>query len=292
MCPNCSVSLTYHVSPSGSFLQCHYCGYRSEVPSKCPSCGSDHLYNMGFGTQQVEKQLSDKYPAARVMRLDADTVTKKDSHDKILNAFKNHKADILVGTQMVAKGHDFPGVTLVGVILADGSLYSSDYKAKEQSFSLFTQVIGRAGRSSKRGTALIQTFSPYNEALNLAASQDYERFYDSEIALRKALLFPPFCDICVMELKDENEERLNESSEKLMKIISDLLSGEFKETKIILYGPFEAMPYKINNIYRKKCVVKFRFSSGSSRFLKEIISEFRKVSGKTLFSVDINPKNV
>jgi len=291
-CPNCSVSLTYHIDGGRRSLHCHYCGYKRLVPNRCPSCGSDHLMNFGYGTQQLEEQIKQNFPDAKVLRFDADTVTKKNSHDSIINAFRNKEADILIGTQMVAKGHDFPGVSLVGVIMADSSLYSSDYKAKEQSFALFTQVMGRAGRASVPGHALIQTFSPYNETLMLSSTQDYEKFYESEIALRKALLFPPFCDICSIELKGDKEDKINEDSKLLLDMISEMLKNDFKDIKIILYGPFEAFPYKVNNVYRKKVIIKFKYSSRLALFIDTLIRAFPKDSKGTYLSVDINPMGI
>jgi len=292
MCPNCSVSLTYHKDDTGSFLFCHYCGYKRSVPKTCPSCKSEHLMNFGFGTQQLEVQIKDKFPEARILRLDADTVTRKNAHDKIISSFRNKEADILIGTQMVAKGHDFPGVSLVGIIMADSSLYSSDFRAKEQSFSLFTQVIGRAGRADVPGTALIQTFSPFNETLMLSSTQDYIKFYRSEIALRKALLFPPFCDICVIEQKNTDEGKLDEYSKLLMDSLSELIKNDYSDLKLIVYGPFEAYPYKLNQVYRKKTVIKFKFSVRFAEMVNKLLITFPKISKGEYLSVDINPTNI
>ncbi len=292
MCPNCSVSLTFHKDDNRSFLFCHYCGYKRSVPSVCPSCKSEHLMNFGFGTQQLEVQIKEKFPEARISRLDADTVTKKNAHDKIISAFRNKESDILIGTQMVAKGHDFPGVSLVGIIMADSSLYSSDFRAKEQSFSLFTQVIGRAGRANVPGTALIQTFSPFNETLMLSSTQDYIKFYNSEIALRKALLFPPFCDICVIEQKNTDEERLEECSKLLMEMLSELMTKDYNDLKLIVYGPFEAYPYKLNQVYRKKTVIKFKYSSHFASMIDKLLITFPKISKGEYLSIDINPTNI
>ena len=208
LCPRCSVALTYHATRrvaatdnkddyrdehiSAGRLECHYCGYRTSAPAKCPECGSDNMFYMGWGTQRVEQELTELFPTARVLRMDADTTRTRSAYDDILGAFGRHEVDILIGTQMVTKGHDFPDVTLVGVLLAESSLYLDDYRAAERTFSLITQVIGRAGRASLPGRAVIQTYTPDNVSLGYACRQDYENFYDNEIRLRRAYSFPPF----------------------------------------------------------------------------------------------------
>ncbi|MBR2850365.1 MAG: primosomal protein N', partial [Clostridia bacterium] len=187
-CPTCSVSMTYHTY-GGSYdrgeLRCHWCGRRMPVPTTCPSCQSEHIARMGYGTQRIEQELSELLPTANILRMDTDTTSAKNAYEELLGKFRRREADILLGTQMVTKGHDFPAVTLVGVLLADASLYLDDYRAAERTFAMLTQVIGRAGRAVKEGEAIIQTNNPDNDCIRLACKQDYERFYENEIRLRK-----------------------------------------------------------------------------------------------------------
>ncbi len=278
-CPNCSVSLTLHQKGDGYRLVCHYCGYSEAPPLECPTCKGKHIQYRGYGTQKLEEEIKKLFPDAKVLRLDADTTKKKQSHDSIISDFENHKADILIGTQMVAKGHNFPDVTLVGVIMADLSLFSSDFRANEHTFSLMTQVVGRAGRSAKRGRAVIQTMNPYNEIIELCTTQDYDAFFDSEIALRKALIFPPFCSVGAFYMTSEKESELDKASEFINNYMSRLLEDEFKDVKIIAYGPFEAVPYKVKNTYRRKLVVKFKNNKRTRALFKRVLEEFYKKDG-------------
>jgi primosomal protein N' (replication factor Y) len=278
-CPNCSVSMTLHQKEKGYQLVCHYCGYSSPPPLTCPTCNSKHMQYRGYGTQKLEEEIKRLFPEARVLRLDADTTKKKLSHDGIIADFEKHRADILIGTQMVAKGHNFPDVTLVGVIMADLSLFSSDYRASEHTFSLMTQVVGRAGRGKKKGRAVIQTMNPYNEIIELCSTQDYNTFFEGEIALRKALIFPPFCSVGAFYLTCDSEDKLLEASEALNSAMSERLSGEYKDVRIIAYGPFEAIPYKIKNTYRRKLVVKYKNNSRTRALFSEVLSEFYKKDG-------------
>ena len=195
-CPNCSLPLTYH-KVNGSII-CHYCGYIREMDRVCPECGARFFSMKGTGTQRIEDEISALFPTARVLRMDADTTSTKNAFETKFRAFAEGEYDIIVGTQMIAKGLDFPNVTLVGVLKTDNSLYAGDFRAYERTFSLITQVVGRSGRGGKRGRALIQTFSPDHYVLNLAARQDYPAFYEQEIALREAMLYPPYCDIIVV----------------------------------------------------------------------------------------------
>ncbi len=205
VCPYCGVSMPYHKKDER--LVCHYCGYSVPVPHSCPKCGGKTMKYSGMGTQKAEEDLSAVFPDARILRMDADTVAEKGSRDKILTSFSNGECDILLGTQMITKGLDFPNVTLVGVLLADIMLFSSDFRALEKTFSLMTQVIGRAGRSNKSGRAVIQSFYPEHRVFRYALDQDYVGFYGNETSFRKTMLYPPYCDICQVSFIAKTEER-------------------------------------------------------------------------------------
>jgi len=273
-CPNCSVPMTLHLVDGEYKLACHWCGYKSAPPSVCPECSSHHMQYRGYGTEKLEEELKRRFPMARVLRMDADTTGKKHSHDEIISSFASHEADILIGTQMVTKGHNFPDVTLVGVIMADLSLQVSDYRSFENTFSLLTQVVGRAGRGKKKGCALIQTADSTSEIINLCTTQDYDGFYKGEIALRRALMFPPFCSVGMFFMTSDSERDLEKASEKLGAEFSKRLASEYLDVKIIAYGPFEAFPYKIKNKYRRKLVVKYRDSARVRSLFREILLSF------------------
>ena len=294
MCPHCSVSYTYHTRPGGrGYLFCHYCGSKEAVPDKCPQCGNETLKHVGFGTQMVEEELTRLFPAARVMRMDADTTSTKFSYDKLLGSFREGEADILIGTQMVTKGHDFPNVTLVGVINADSSLYLSDYKANERTFGLLTQVIGRAGRGEKKGCALIQTYNPAHPVLMLSSEQDYDRMYRNEIALRRSLVFPPFCDMVLFTLSSESETELMAAVRSFASLFRQLNAEQFPDVKAVVFGPMEAPVYKLNGIYRMRLVIKCRFHAATRRLIAEAYAAIsRKVGRKIGISADVNPTNL
>ncbi len=287
-CPRCSVSLTYHNGPEGGKLLCHMCGYTDRVPKKCPACSADKLSFLGYGTQKLEAELNKYLPDMSVLRMDADTTGGKMSYDRMLDDFREGRGDILLGTQMVAKGHDFPRVTLVGVALADTSLYVSDFRAAEKTFSLLTQVIGRAGRAADGGIAIIQTFAPKNEVIRLACLQDYERFYEGEIALRRELLYPPFCDIVNLTLTSSDEAELIRESKRLSDSILKKLEGELGKLPFVVFGPFEAQVYKINDKYRMRMVIKCRLNKQSRSLFHQLLCEFSD-SRKVTLAVDMNP---
>lgn len=289
-CPRCSVSLTYHTNASGGKMLCHLCGYTAKTPRACPSCGGDKLSFLGYGTQKLESELEKYLPDMKVMRMDADTTSGKMSYDRMLEDFRRGDADILLGTQMVAKGHDFPRVTLVGVALADTSLYVSDFRAAERTFSLLTQVIGRAGRAKDGGVAVIQTYSPKNEVIRLACLQDYDAFYEGEIALRRELSYPPFCDMVTLTLTSENESTLFSEAKHLSDVILERLSGNYGYEKLpfVVFGPFEADIYKLNEKYRMKMVVKCKLNKQSRGLFHELLLEFSPRKNITL-ALDLNP---
>lgn len=301
-CPHCSVSMTYHTKNgtySEGYLVCHWCGHKESLPKKCPSCNSDKLAHMGYGTQRVEEELSELVPGAKVLRMDTDTTGTKFSYDKILGAFRSKEADILLGTQMVTKGHDFPSVTLVGVLLADASLYLDDYRANERTFSMLTQVIGRAGRASDNGRAIIQTNNPDNDIIKLACAQDYETFFEREIKLRKLLVFPPYCDIVLMTISSEDERELFIAVKKLCSEFKKLTEGkgEFSDVKMQVFGPFEAPVYKVEGRCRMRLVIKCRLNKRSRElfatmlriFTSERASGTSKQTRKPVLAIDFNP---
>ncbi len=290
-CPHCSVSLTYHTGKGGGYMLCHLCGYKDAVARTCPSCGAENLSFLGFGTQRVESDLVRFVPDMPVTRMDADTTGQKLAYDRMLEDFRHERARILLGTQMVTKGHDFPKVTLVGVVLADTSLYVSDFRASERTFSLLTQVIGRAGRAKEGGVAVIQTYAPNNEIIRLACLQDYDRFYEGEIAMRKSLTYPPFCDMVQLTLTGEDEAALLKECKALSDYINQKLAAEYNDTPFIAYGPFEAQVYKLNEKYRMRMVLKCKLTKRSRTFLHELLVEYSKHKGITL-TVDLNPLTV
>lgn len=243
-CPHCDVTLTLH---RGDRLVCHYCGYSVPSPKKCPSCGSPYIAGFGTGTQKIEAIARQCFPQARILRMDLDTTSKKGGHEEILSAFAEGEADILVGTQMIVKGHDFPNVTLVGVLAADLSLYSSDFRCGERTFQLLTQAAGRAGRDEMAGEVFIQTYSPDHYSIRTAALQDYEGFYFQEMAYRKALHYPPVSQLLSVFLSGKSEAALNQAADEMHRwVLSMEEAGELE-----LIGPAEASVYKVNDIYRK-----------------------------------------
>ncbi len=294
-CPNCSVSMTYHKYGygHGGKMVCHYCGHTSPLPEKCPVCESEHLSTLGTGTQMLDEQIAAYFPTARILRMDADTTSGKFSHDAILEKFKNGEADILLGTQMVTKGHDFEKVSLVGVINADASLHLPDFRANEKTFSLLTQVIGRAGRAKLPGRAYIQTYSPDHEILELSKTQNYRDFYESEIRLRKAALYPPFCDMIVVNFTSEIDSDVHLAAGAFSRSLDEALEGDFKDVKIIVFGPFEAGIYKVAGRYRMRFVLKCRNNSRTRELLSLLYTDFlNKTSNEVSMSIDTDPQNI
>lgn len=290
-CPHCSVSLTRHKHGRQDHLLCHYCGYRSPIPATCPSCKGNHLAFMGYGTQKVEEEFAEKFKGT-ILRMDADTTTKKSAYDEMLTAFRGHKSDVLLGTQMVAKGHDFPDVTLVGVLNADSTLYMDDFRAGERTFSMLTQVIGRAGRAEKRGVAVIQTMNPRHDVIRLAAAQDYKAFYEMDIRLRKAYTFPPFCDIAVLSIASLSEVDCEKCALEIFEALKAKMAGEYKDVPIISFGPFEATVYKIDERYRMRIVLKCRRGKKLLQMLGEVLRTFTVKYKNVTCGVDINPTGI
>ena len=304
-CPHCSVAMTYHsykkidteinadnayeVMSKSGVLRCHYCGYQTRLPSECPSCKEGHFDYVGFGTQKLEDDISRLFPSARMLRLDADTTTTKMSYENILGSFLNNEADIMIGTQMVTKGHNFPKVTVVGVILADMMLYTSDYRASERTFSMLTQVIGRAGRAKDKGIAVIQTNSPSDQTIQLASEQNYDAFYKNEIQIRKAYQFPPFCDLAVLTVSGVFEKSVNDGSQ----FVLEQLKKYFGEANapVIIYGPFEAPVYKAQGKYRKRIIVKCKLARAIFEIFGKILCD-GSGNDKSTLSIDFNPSTL
>jgi primosomal protein N' (replication factor Y) len=249
---------------------------------------------MGFGTQRVEEELGRLLPSAKLLRMDTDTTSTKFAYDKMLGDFRAHRADVLLGTQMVTKGHDFPDVTLVGVLLADMSLYLDDYRASERTFSMLTQVIGRAGRrSGKQGVAVIQTNNPDHEVIRLAKEQDYEGFFEREIALRRLLVFPPFCDIALLTLSGKSESELLMAGNFMAKELRLMAETDYKDVKMVTFGPFEAPVYRVDDHYRLRMVIKCKLDKRTLAMLTDLLCTIpEKVGRRITLSVDLNPSNL
>ena len=294
-CPNCSVTLTHHRNKryGRDTMTCHYCGHSEPMPEICPVCKkSESIVYMGAGTQLLEGQLKRMFPSMRVLRMDADTTAGKFSHEQILEKFRNKEADVLVGTQMVAKGHDFPDVSLVGVINADTSLYMNDFRANEKTFSLLTQVLGRSGRSKKQGRAVIQTYSPDNDVLCLSSKQNYEEFYEREILFRKASVFPPFCDIITITFSGEIENDVVNAVKQFGEGIDQMAKNEFADTKFILYGPFRNDVYKIAGRYRMRFLLKCANNAKMRNMISSLLIKYTAGLKNVSISADVNPQNL
>lgn len=252
-CPHCDVSLSQH---NNGRMVCHYCGYEEPVPRVCPSCGSKYISGFKAGTQKIEQMVQKRFPQAKILRMDFDTTRTKDSYEKILQAFANNEADILIGTQMIVKGHDFPNVTLVGVLAADMSLHISDFHAAERTFELLTQAVGRAGRGKEPGQAVIQTYDPDNYAIQAAKRQDYEEFYNKEIEYRQMLYYPPVWNLLLIHIQSQNQYSNDRAAEELFKCCEAYIKR--LDQKLQLVGPADAAVAKVNDIYRKVIYIKTR----------------------------------
>ncbi|MGO5094444.1 replication restart helicase PriA [Agathobaculum sp. LCP25S3_E8] len=288
-CPSCSTSMTYH-SASGRAM-CHYCGASIKITGTCPVCGGTSLFTETPGTQRVEQELHEKFPSARVLRMDADTMTTKGAHEKLLTQFAKGGADILLGTQMVTKGLDFENVTLVGVLDADQSLYAQDYRARERTFSLITQVVGRAGRRFDTGKAVIQTYSPTHSVILTAARQDYEAFYEREMETRQALQCPPMCDLTVLTAVGEVEQQVLASLLSLKTRLQSLMEGQYTDVKAPVLGPAAAQVVKVMGRYRYHLTMRAQNTARWRALIAGVMREFLQDSknrGITLFA-DENP---
>ena len=287
-CPNCSVSLTYH--SANKRLMCHYCGYSQPITEKCPECDSGHLKFMGLGTQKAAEELQIMFPNAKILRLDADSTVSRDSYQTYLSAFAKGEYDILLGTQMVAKGLDFPNVTLVGVMGADAAMYSEDFKSFERCFALLTQVVGRAGRGDKKGRAIIQTVNPESQIISFAKAQDYESFYNQEIMTRSLMTYPPYCDICAVYTQSAFKEEAQKAINQIFGKIREMINNEFKDVKVIILGPSPSSVAKVNNRYRYRLIIKCKYNKRFREMLKGAID--LKTQKNVTVSVDINPETI
>lgn len=291
-CKNCDITLTYHLKENK--LKCHYCGYETNALTTCPECESKNIRYFGTGTQKLEEQIKQIFPEATTIRMDVDTVTKKNSHEDILNSFKNDGIDILIGTQMVVKGHDFPNVTLVGVIAADSSLNIDDYRAHERTFQTLTQVEGRAGRGKDKGRVIVQTYNPDTFCIQYAQKQDYKLFYDTEIHLRKQLRYPPFCDIILIGISSKSYKELEEVSNKIYEDIKTKIKTE--KLQILLYKPVPAPIDRIKNKFRWRIIVKCKIGdeiiNSISNTVEKINNQNKNSKNDTRIIVDSNPTNM
>ena len=282
-CSNCDISLTYH--KTSNMLRCHYCGYAVKKYNKCPKCGSDDLKDYGLGTQKLEEEIVKKYNA-RVVRMDMDTTSKKGAHQKIIEEFGNHKYDILVGTQMIAKGLDFPLVTLVGVINADASLNVPDFRSSERTFQLLSQVSGRAGRAENPGEVVIQTYNNEHYSIMLARNHDYLSFYKEEMKIRKQLNYTPYYYIILVRITTRDYEKSFEESKK----IGDYLKKNLSSDTIVL-GPAMASVFRVDNIYHQQCIIKYK-KDDKLRDVLKFIDEKYKNNNKVNVEIDVEPNRL
>ena len=284
-CDSCDVSLTYHRDED--CLKCHYCGMKYNMLSACPDCGGKKLSYAGTGTQRITAELQKLYPMARILRMDNDTTSGKEGHYKILKAFAEKQADILVGTQMIAKGHDFPSVTLVGILDADMSLHFSDYRSGERTFQLLTQVAGRSGRAKEKGKVVLQTFDPENEVLRFATSYDYEGFYENEISLRAAMAFPPFSKIVRVLVTGEDDKKTIETLREVYTVLEKLYAEN--PDKFLFFNKMRAPIKRIQNKFRYQVLMRLCEPS----ILPQIYDVCAVARTRdTLVSVEENPTNL
>ncbi|MCM1392231.1 MAG: primosomal protein N' [Ruminococcus sp.] len=291
-CPSCSISLTFH--RANNRLMCHYCGYSTEFTSKCSKCGKERVRYAGYGTQRIEEELKQLFPEARVLRMDTDSAMSRQVFEKNLTDFGNGDYDIMLGTQMVAKGLNFENVTLVGVINADQQLNNDDFRSEELTFDLLTQVVGRSGRGAKKGVAVIQTITPENNIIRLSQSQDYETFFKNEIAIRKIMTYPPFCDICAVNTVSEDEHLAFSAAKTFLTRMTDLLGGEYRDLKLIILSPMPPRISKVNNKYRYRIIIKCRNNKRFRALISRLLIEFGKCSAykNVTFTADINPSSL
>lgn len=282
-CPNCDITYTYHKSSNN--LKCHYCGYSMVLPNKCSICGSDNLKDYGLGTEKLEETLNSLYKA-RIVRMDVDTTSRKGQHQKIIDDFGEHKYDILIGTQMIAKGLDFPLVTLVGVVSIDSSLTSPDYRASENTFQLLSQVSGRAGRSENKGEVIVQTFNPDHYAITLAKNHDYIDFYKEEMKVRKMLKYSPYYYMVLVSITSKDYELGFKEANKIGSYIRNNISSDS-----IVLGPTMANMFKVNNIYHYQIIIKYRKDDSLMKVLKFII-DMQVKNNKIDVSIDFNPSRI
>lgn len=288
-CPNCSITLTYH--NANRRMMCHYCGYSEPYLEKCTECGDSNIRLSGYGTQKIEEELKTYFPEMRILRMDADTTMARFSHEEKLGAFANGEYDVMVGTQMVAKGLDFPNVNLVGVLNADRSLRSTDYKSSEKTFDLLTQVIGRSGRASDDGVALIQTAEPENPIIELSAKQDYDAFYDLEILTRKMLKYPPYCDLLVCGFVGDTANRTSDAANYMFENIKKDLSQN-PDLRVVILGPTVCSVPKISGKYRFRMLIKCKNNKKLRDIIRNNLAECERCFKDVTAFADMNPENI
>ena len=287
-CPKCSISLTYH--NANNRLMCHYCGYSMNYTDVCPTCNNKSIKYAGFGTQRIEDDIETIFPNARVLRMDADTTMAKYSYQEKLQAFANGEYDILLGTQMVAKGLNFPNVTLVGVVSIDHQLYNDDFRSSEKAFDLLTQVVGRSGRGKYKGKALIQTMLPDNDIIALAAEQNYEGFFEMENVIRKAMVYPPYCDICSLTFTSESYLNCNASANRFFEALKNAVLTDYSDVKVSILGPLQPKVSKINNKHRHIITVKCKNNKRFREMISKLLVSFMKdkLNNGVTVTADIN----
>ena len=293
-CKRCDTVLVYHFE--GKKLICHYCGYQQEPPEICPKCKSGYIKYLGLGTERVESEISRQFAEAHISRMDSDTTTKAGSHDRILGEFKSGETSILIGTQMIAKGLDFPLVTLVGVVSADVTLNIPDFRSSERTFNLLTQVAGRAGRGEHAGEVIVQTYAPGHYSILAAAKHDYEKFYEEEIKSRKELLFPPFVNLVKITVRARNDELTLKTAQSLADIIRTVISDPGSENfrsgigngAILVAGPAPAPITRMRGYFRYNILLKGKDRTAMCALLRKVLGSFRKPHG-VLIAVDVDP---
>lgn len=292
-CPNCSISLTYHAR--NHRLMCHYCGYSEPFTETCRFCGEKQVTYSGYGTQRLEDELASALPSARILRLDTDATASRYSFENALKKFTNYEYDIMVGTQMVAKGLDFPNVTLVGVVSVDQMLYNDDYKSAERTFDLLTQVVGRAGRGEKRGRAVIQTAFPDNEIIRLAQKQDFPAFFELDMQIRRAMVYPPFCDLCAIGFTGQEEARVKSAAQVFLEHLKALHREQYADMQLIALGPIAPRIARAAGKYRFRVLLKGRNDRRFRAFIAALLKDFAKqstFSKAVSVTADINPENI
>lgn len=289
-CPNCSIPLTYHIA--NRRLMCHYCGYSEEYTEVCKECGSKAVKYSGAGTQKIEEELERMFPAARILRMDADTTLSRNAYSEKLGAFSRGEYDIMLGTQMVAKGLDFPNVSLVGIISVDQQLCNDDFRSSEKTFDLLTQVIGRAGRGDVKGKAMLQTVLSDNDIISLAARQDYDGFYKMEIAVRKAMVYPPFCNLCVLTFTSESFSASFSGASSFLESLKMLVTESYGDIHLTALGPITPRMLKINNKYRHTVMIKCKNNRRFREMLSDALKRFMKdpKNSDVTVSADIDPQ--
>lgn len=286
-CTDCDITLTYH--NDNQAMVCHYCGKKEPVKKICPKCGSNYVKYFGVGTEKIEQEVRRLFPQARTIRMDFDTTRRKDSYENIYNIFKENRADILIGTQMIAKGLDFKNVTLVGVVAADISINLPDYKAGERTFQLLTQVSGRAGRGEKKGKVIIQTYNPEHYSLRYVAAYDYDGFYKEDLSIRENMNYPPFSEIFLVNLSGKDEEVLIKAAHS----VGELLKSTIKDDKIIILGPCPCGISKIKEMYRWQIVLKGKIKlEFAAEIKKDIYNSMKNVYNDIRVTMDMNPSNL